>query len=183
MTKQVYQLKITLAGSKPKIWRRVLVSPDLLLADLHRIIQTAMGWTNSHLHLFSDGSTDYAPIEFELEDAKSYAKLRMNKFLKENKDKILYEYDFGDGWRHEILLEKVIAVDEKDHIPVCTGGKRNCPPEDCGGIWGYENLLEIISDPTHEEYEDTIEWLGDEFDPEYFDVVEVNELLSNFKSK
>jgi hypothetical protein len=159
----------------------VLVSPDILLGDLHQIIQVTMGWTNSHLHLFKDGKVEYAPKEFELEYSKDYGKVKLDKLLKKGKDKILYEYDFGDGWRHDILLEKVIETDEKDQLPRCTGGERNCPPEDCGGIWGYADVLETIADPAHEEYGDMLEWLGDEFDPEYFDMEEINKSLNNFR--
>lgn len=177
MTKQIYQLQITLVDSKPKIWRKILVNPDTLLVDLHRIIQTTMGWTNSHLHLFNDGIYEYAPKEFEVEDTKNSRTIKLNKILKKEKQCILYEYDFGDGWEHEILLEKIIEDDEKNQIPGCIGGKRNCPPEDCGGIWGYVDLLKIISDKKNKEYKETMTWLGGEFDPEYFNMTEINKLL------
>jgi len=177
MTKQVYQLKITLVESKPKIWRKILVNPDVLLVDLHRIIQTTMGWTNSHLHQFNDGNYDYAPKEFELEYSKNSRTVKLNKLMKKEKDVLLYEYDFGDGWEHEIILEKIIEEDEKNQIPRCIDGKQNCPPEDCGGIWGYEDLLKVIKDKKHDEYEKMMEWLGEEFDPDYFNINEVNKLL------
>ena len=175
----IYQLQITLAHSKPKIWRRILVKPDTLLVDLHRIIQSTMGWTNSHLHLFQDDlMNEYAPKEFEVENAKNSRTVKLNTILKKEKHRILYEYDFGDGWEHEIILEKIIKEDEKNQIPRCVDGKRNCPPDDCGGIWGYEELLKVISNPKHKEYKSMIEWLGGKFDPEYFNLNEINKLLS-----
>ena len=178
MSKKVYQVKISLKGISPAIWRRILVVPDISLVDFHRIIQTTMGWSNSHLHLFKNGREEYSPKEFEVEDNKDSRVFKLNKLLKREKNRILYEYDFGDGWEHIILLEKIVEVDEKEQVPKCLKGKRNCPPEDCGGIWGYNDFLKIISNPQHEEYEETMEWCGEEFDPEYFNIQEINELLS-----
>ena len=177
MSKKVYQVKITLKGIKPAIWRRILVGPDTSLVDFHRIIQTTMGWTNSHLHLFKKGHEEYTPKEFEVEDTKNSRAFKLNKLLKCETDRILYEYDFGDGWEHDILLEKIVEVDEKEQVPKCLKGKRNCPPEDCGGIWGYNDFLQIISDPKHEQYEEMMDWWGDEFDPEYFNINDINSLL------
>ena len=177
MTKQIYQIQVVLTNTKPKIWRRLLVNSDILLVDLHRIIQTAMGWTNSHLHLFNDGMTDYAPREFEVEGSRNSRTIKLNSILKKEKSKILYEYDFGDSWNHDIILEKIIKEEETGQIPRCIKGKRNCPPEDCGGTWGYSDLLLTISNPKHEDYESMMEWLGGNFDPEHFDIEEINNNL------
>jgi hypothetical protein len=177
MPKQIYQLQVVLKNTKPKIWRRLLVNSDTLLVDLHRIIQTTMGWTNSHLHRFSDGVTEYAPKELEIEDSKNSRTIKLNTILKKEKSKILYEYDFGDSWNHDIILEKIIKAEETGQIPRCIKGERNCPPEDCGGPWGYIELLQTISDPKHEDYESMIEWLGEKFDPDYFDIDEINQNL------
>ncbi len=97
------------------------------------------------------------------------------------KSKLKYEYDFGDGWLHELLLEKVLPFNENTTLPVCLDGKMACPPEDCGGVWGYGNMLEILKNPSHEEYEETLEWVGEEFDPEDFDLAETNELFEYFR--
>ena len=97
--------------------------------------------------------------------------------LKKEKEKILYEYDFGDSWEHTILLEKIVQNDTSDQLPVCLAGKNNCPPEDCGGVWGYANMIEILSDPKNEEYQDYKDWLGEEFDPALFDKEAINTLL------
>ena len=177
MTKPIYQIQVVLTNTKPKIWRSLLVNSDILLVDLHRIIQTTMGWTNSHLHLFNDGLTDYAPKEFEVEESRNSRTIKLNSILKKEKSKILYEYDFGDSWNHDIILEKIIKEEETGQIPRCIKGKRNCPPEDCGGTWGYNDLLLTISNPKHEDYESMMEWLGGNFDPEYFDIDEINNNL------
>ena len=177
MTKQIYQIHVSLTDIEPKIWRGLLLYSDIFLIDFHRIIQTAMGWTNSHLHQFKAGKMDYAPAEFEIENSKNSRTIKLNSILKKEKSKILYEYDFGDGWYHEIVLQKIIEDDEKGQIPRCIGGNRNCPPEDCGGIGGYIELLRTISNPKHEDYKSMMEWLGGEFDPEYFDIDNINKQL------
>ena len=178
MSGKIYQIKISLSYLKPKIWRRLLIPADILLPDLHKVIQTAMGWTNSHLHQFIDNKKFYClPFEDDEMPSIDYREIKLSRFLKKEKDRLIYEYDFGDGWQHEILLEKILPPDKNFKFPVCLEGKRNCPPEDVGGFGGYENLLEILKNPADDEYESYIEWLGGEFDPEYFDINEVNELL------
>jgi len=177
----VFQIQIALRGFKPKIWRRVLIPADLPMADFHEIIQTTMGWENSHLHQFIKNKTYYSVRRkddmWEERDSVDYSDLKVSDLLKTEKEKLLYEYDFGDGWAHDIVLEKILPFDSKIEYPVCTAGKMCCPPEDCGGIWGYADMLEVLKQPKHEEYESFMEWLGGEFDPEYFDIEEVNELL------
>lgn len=181
MTDTVYQVQVVLRDSEPKIWRRLLVQPDLLLPDFHKVIQTAMGWVNGHLHQFMKDNTFYnepAPEdEMWNERDVDYNDIKISDLLSDEGDQMLYEYDFGDGWEHDIILEKILPADAHTTYPVCIDGKRNCPPEDCGGMGGYAYILEIIKQPEHEEYENYMEWLGDEFDPEYFNINEVNELL------
>ena len=176
----IYQLKISIRNSKPLIWRRILVDAKVLLPDLHKIIQTTMGWGNSHLHQFIKGKIYYSLIDEENEDddfgmQEDYTNIKLSDVLFQEKTKISYEYDFGDGWEHDILLEKI--SDEKISHPICIKGQLACPPEDCGGIWGYYNILEILKDPKHEEYESYKDWLSPDFDPEYFDLEEINEGL------
>ncbi|MDA3905783.1 MAG: plasmid pRiA4b ORF-3 family protein [Bacteroidales bacterium] len=185
MEKTNYQIKISLKNSKPNIWRRIVISSDTSLEDFHKIIQTTMGWTNSHLHQFIKGKTYYlVPLDddndfFGFVETIDYIeeKIIVSDLLVKEKDKIVYEYDFGDGWMHDILLEKILVKDPKLMIPVCLKGKMCCPPEDCGGIWGYYQLLDIIQNPKHSEYEEMIEWLDEDFEPEYFDKEYINELL------
>jgi hypothetical protein len=176
MANQIYQIQISLDHSKPKIWRRILVNSGITLDSLHKIIQIAMGWDGSHMHQFQLEGFDYAPKHFELEGALDSSKFKIEKILLNEKDNMRYEYDFGDGWMHKIKLEKILAYDKSLKLPSCIAGKGNCPPEDCGGIWGYYNLLAIISDPKHEEYEDMLEWYGP-FDPNHFDLDYVNQNL------
>jgi hypothetical protein len=182
MTNKIYQIQISLKDFRPSIWRRILIQPDLPLADFHKVIQTTMGWTNSHLHHFIKNRTFYAKRYHDDDfwdelDNVDYKDLKISDLLKKEKEKIIYEYDFGDSWEHEILLEEITSNDNKIKYPICIKGKMNCPPEDCGGVWGYANILEIINQPDHEEYESCIEWLGEEFDPEYFDKNEINKML------
>jgi len=182
MTNKIYQIQITLKGFRPKIWRRLLIPSDLLLSDFHKVIQTSMGWTNSHLHQFIKNRTFYT-VKMQDDDFwdemdnVDYKNMKVSDLLKKEKDKIVYEYDFGDGWEHDIILEKILPSDSNAKYPTCLNGKMNCPMEDCGGVWGYSDMLEILKNPDHEEYENYIEWLGEKFDPEYFNKDEVNELL------
>lgn len=174
----VYQLKVTLKGSKPPIWRRIQVTGDTTLSKLHRILQTAFGWTESHLHQFIVDGEYYSDPEFDLEDARSEQRVSLAKLGLGEGDKLTYEYDFGDSWEHVIAVEKVLPRDKAQKYPVATAGKRNGPPEDSGGIWGYqESFIEAIRDPDHPDHEDMIEWIGGEFDPEHFDLEELNEEL------
>lgn len=182
MTDKIYQVQIALKGFKPKVWRRLLIPSNLLLSDFHKIIQTSMGWTNSHLHQFIKNRTFYTEKVqdddfWDEMNNVDYENIKISDLLKKEKDKIIYEYDFGDCWEHDIILEKILPLDANTKYPLCLTGKMNCPPEDCGGIWGYSDMLEILQKPDHEEYESYIEWLGEKFDPEYFNKDEVNELL------
>lgn len=182
MPKKIYQIQIALQGSKPKIWRRVLIPSDLLLSEFHMIIQITMGWTNSHLHHFIQDRTFYTVRRqdddwWDEMNNVDYKKIKISDLLQKEKEKIIYEYDFGDGWEHDIVLEKIVPIDNQSKYPICLAGKMNCPPEDCGGVWGYSDMLEVLQDPEHENYESYIEWIGEEFDPEYFDKNEVNILL------
>ena len=172
---RVYLLKITLKDSKPPIWRRVEVADDITLAQLHQIIQVAMGWTDSHLHQFSLGRTDYGvPHPDDGGEVRDERRYKLNQLLTAPKQKLNYEYDFGDSWTHELLLEQVREPEPGVTYPRCITGKRACPPEDCGGVWGYADFLEAIADPDHPEHDELLEWVGGEFDPAAFDVDEVN---------
>jgi hypothetical protein len=175
---QIYELEIELLRIEPKIWRRVLVPGTITLAQLHEVIQIAMGWTNSHLHEFIVGAHCYSDPDFELEDAKSEYRYRLARLAPRVSNTIAYKYDFGDGWEHQIRVE-FITEDDKRYPgkPVCLEGERNCPPEDCGGPWGYQTFLEAISNRKHEQHKELLTWIGGSFDPEYFDLDEVNTAL------
>ena len=181
----IYQLKVTLNGFRPPIWRRLLVPGNINLGSFHVVLQIVMGWTNSHLHQFISGRTMYGipddefggGFDLEIEDENKY---NLSQLLKKEKDFLKYEYDFGDGWEHKIILEKILPYESSVKVPSCIKGKRACPPEDCGGIWGYHDLIEVINDISHPEHKEMLEWLGGDFDPEYFDVNEINEILSKY---
>jgi len=175
---QVYQIKVTLKGIRPPIWRRLLVPGNIDLYELHNIIQVAMGWENYHLHQFIiDGEYFSIPSEDDWEPVKDERKIRLSRVAPFERRKFVYEYDFGDSWEHEILVEKIMDPVPGQVYPVCIKGKRACPPEDVGGVPGYYGFLEAIHDPNHEWHEEYSEWIGDEFDPEKFDLDKVNAML------
>lgn len=176
----IYQFKITLKESKPPIWRQIQVPETYTFWDLHVAIQDAFGWEDYHLH------------EFEIQQLTSKEKIIIGipnedfgqEILPDWKQKISdyftlknnsadYIYDFGDDWLHSIILEKILPSEKKINYPRCINGKRACPPEDCGGIWGYEEFLEAIKDPKHEQHKEMKEWIGGDFDPEYFNPSEI----------
>lgn len=178
----VYQLKITLKDSKPPIWRRLLVPGDTTLARLHRIIQEAMGWWDYHLHQFIVGGVYYGePSPDDWHEVNDERRIRLSQIAPSEKSRFVYEYDFGDDWIHTVQVEKVLPPNPEQKLPVCVKGKRACPPEDVGGIWGYDSFLEAISDPNHEEHASYLEWIGGSFDPEAFDVDEANARLQKLR--
>ncbi len=177
MSQEIFQIKISLKGSKPLIWRRVLVFSDTPLTKFHHIIINSMGWDGYHLHQFIHKGNYYTSSdEFSgaIDDTIDYSKkkVKLNYFLQKEKDNFDYEYDFGDSWMHKIVLEKILPIDPAIKYPTCIAGAMCCPPEDCGGIYGYYHILEILKDPSHPEYEDYKEEYED-FDPEDFDAEDV----------
>ncbi len=178
LSDRIYRLKITLRDISPPIWRRVEVKGNSSLYKLHQVIQESFGWFDSHLHQFIvDGEfygESFPDADFEL---KSGRRFKLFQAAPAAGDKFLYEYDFGDGWLHEIKVEAIEEAGAGVTYPRCTKGKRSCPPEDVGGPWGYENFLEAINDPDHDEHEEYLEWVGGSFDPEDFDLKAVNSEL------
>lgn len=170
MAGEVFQFKIVLQGTKPPIWRRIQILEECSFWDLHVAIQDAMGWKDCHLHIFSLPCGDVGiPDDCGFDDVETKAGWQTS--VKENMkvgDSVHYIYDFGDGWTHKVTLEKVLKPDPALTYPVCVTGKRACPPEDCGGPYGYGDLLDILSDAKHPEHEEMLDWMGDEFDSESF---------------
>lgn len=182
----VYQLKIVLVGVRPQIWRRVQVPADIDLDDLHLVLQAAMGWTNSHLHSFMFGEHRYTmPYEegdleeLQMEDEREVC---LSERRTRPKETFAYDYDFGDNWQHLVTLEKVLPAAPEEKYPLCLDGKRACPPEDCGGVWGYANLLKVLRNPAHPEYKDMRAWAGRKFDPEVLDVTQFSKNLRKLRS-
>jgi hypothetical protein len=178
----IYQIKITLRGSHPPIWRRVLVPGRFSLYKLHQVIQLAMGWYDGHLHQFIiDGEYYQLPNPDDLERSPDERRFKLSQIAPYEKRKFVYEYDFGDSWEHELLVEKIQEAEPDTKYPCCIKGKRACPPEDVGGIWGYGAFLEALADPKHEEHDTYLEWIGGSFDPEAFSLDEVNQALRRVK--
>lgn len=177
----VLQLEVTLLDTNPPIWRRVLVDGGSTLDRLHEVIQAAFGWWNYHLHEFEVGAKRYGvpdPEESWGEPLQDEGRARLDAIAREHSS-FRYTYDFGDGWEHRVVVEKVLPQDTATTVPACIGGRRACPPEDCGGTWGYRELLEILADPTHPEHEERLEWLGRTLDPDAFDPSEFEDNLRN----
>ena len=181
----IYQIKVTLLGTKPPIWRRLHVPSNANLAWFHAVLQVTVGWTNSHLHHFITSDSRYSDlqdndeIDFGEKPNREEAKASISSVLPQKGARIIYEYDFGDSWRHEVKLEKILAREgmAEENFAVCMAGARSCPPEDCGGIWGYANLLEALKDRKHPEHREMLEWLGRPIDPEFLDLNHTNKWL------
>jgi hypothetical protein len=180
------QLKVVLLGSKPSIWRRLQVPGNASLGWLHAVLQTAMGWTNSHLHHFLTQDARYSDprhnedMGFGDEPDRNEAKATLLQVAPEEGAQFVYEYDFGDSWEHEITVEKILPS-AGGTVALCLDGAYACPPEDCGGIWGYAHLLKVLKNPKHPEHKSMKEWIGGGFDRDAFDRTKVNLWLSKLK--
>jgi len=189
----IYQLKISLADSKPMIWRRILIPSDFTFRDLHNAIQDCMDWLDYHLYVFrvknpltkakvDIGKPSPDDLMFGIKILPD-TKVEISRYLSENNTTAEYEYDFGDSWLHAIKLEKILAASPGEKYPKCIAGKMACPPEDSGGIPGYYNLLSIMKDPKHEEHKEVLGWMGKDFDPDYFNPDDVVFTETRKKSK
>lgn len=184
----IFQIKVTLLRIKPPIWRRLLVSSNTTLADLHIILQVAMGWGDSHLHMFTIGERSfsnpfYPELLAELQALDSTT-VHLSDLIplqrpqdRKSRPVMKYEYDFGDGWDHRLEFEDVLTPEPGQKTPICIKGARACPPEDCGGPYLYPEFLAALKDPAHPEHETYTEWIGAGFDPEAFDLKETNDRI------
>jgi len=206
----IHELKITLCGPKPPVWRRFAVPSDVTLAELHEIAQIVMGWEDCHMHDFRLKTGKRKPDPHELAslmcagrwdeiatanrserifndagfdglDGEDEDLVALGELCPRPKAKLVYEYDFGDGWEHTIEVIRVHGAEPNTRYPKCLAGKRACPPEDSGGVWGYYAKLEALADPKHPDHEDVAEWMDPEFDPAAFDIDEVNQLLGDWR--
>jgi hypothetical protein len=176
---KIFELDIVLAEVQPQVRRRVQIPGEVNLAVLHEVVQSAMGWTNSHMHDFQFRGQCYGSTDPErgLAEGIDERKVRLNQLLVRVGAKMVYTYDFGDSWEHAIVLEKCLPVDPNMAYPACTGGRGACPPEDCGGVGGFYNLLEALQNPRHPEHEELLEWVGKDYDPERFSIEAINRIL------
>jgi hypothetical protein len=178
----VYQLHIRLAYIEPPIWRRIVVQGQVTLFGLHRMLQVVMGWENYHLHQFIVGKTYYGEPDPEYgEGMKDDRRVRLQKIAREKGASFIYEYDFGDSWQHVITVEDMEPWTPNSLAPRCLDGARACPPEDSGGVGGYEHLLEVLRDRRNPEYKELRAWAGTHFDPELFSLQAVNSALANLR--
>jgi pRiA4b ORF-3-like protein len=181
-----WQLRIELLGVVPAVWRRVIVRETILLPQLHRVFQTALGWTNSHLHEFVIGGVRYGDLDPDSAEELEHVDEKHTVLVKAlglDARCFDYVYDFGDNWHHIVVVE-----DRLPHAGVapslvhCSDGANCCPPEDVGSSYGYAEFLEAIADPAHEDHDQFLTWVGGHFDPKHFDLDATNLALSKIKT-
>lgn len=174
----MYQLKISLNGSKPSIWRRILVGGKTPLDELERVIKTSMGWAGGHMHDFCFDGIYYGSPENQDElGFEDETEVTLQDLITKSKSSFTYTYDFGDNWLHKITVEDIMDADPECAYPVCIKGAGACPPDDCGGILGYYRMLEALRDPKHPEHRSIRNWVGYEFDPAEFSLNWINKQL------
>ena len=174
----LYTLKVTLRDIRPPIWRRIEAPAGLTLLELHHLLQVAFGWTDSHLHQFIHEGLHYGAPDREFGmPFISERRTRLGDLLMQPKQRLTYEYDFGDGWEHDVVLETIGEPGAGLRYPRVIDGKRACPPEDVGGVPGYEEFVAVLRDPMHDEHQGMLAWAGGRFDPEEFDLIDVNDRL------
>lgn len=179
----IYQIKITLLGTKPPIWRRLAVPASMSLAKLHDVLQTAMGWHDCHMHEFRAGGRHFGKpdpedLDMGMPPVENERTIKLSSVLWRPGAKMIYTYDFGDNWEHAIVLEKQLPLLPDVSYPICIDGNLACPPDDCGGIPGFYDLLDAVANPNHERHEELSDWIGEDFDPQAFSVDSVNQKLA-----
>ena len=177
----IYQIRITLLGLRPPVWRTLWVASDIRLTDFNVVLQVTMGWSNIHLHEFERNDQRYGIPDPDFpDDTCREADFQLDDLLQEAGDSLSYRYDFGDDWVHRVRLEKVLAFDERFALPLCLRGKRACPLENVGGTPGYKDFLATFSDPAHPGHTELLAWIDGAFDPEAFDVRQTNDALGEY---
>jgi len=176
---KLYELHVELEDIEPLIWRRILVPGSIKLPKLHDLLQLVMGWSDSHLHSFEVGHKTFSLAHEEMEDLHilDERKYTLGRVLGESVREFVYEYDFGDSWRHRIKVKPVPQPNTDWFYPLCIAGERAAPPDDVGGVTGYLEFLSAIQDPKHDEHESMLTWIGGAFDPEGFDLNAINRVL------
>lgn len=182
----VFELRVELAVIEPPIWRRLLVRADITLPDLHQVLQSAMPWQDCHLHQFLDGDRCYMARSPDGDKSPGEIDERgvpFSRLLDRVGKTCLYEYAFGDGWEHRIRLESIRQLQPGETSPACLDGARACPPEDCGGPLGYQDLLEAVAGGRSTRHKDLREWIGGSFDAKRFDRAAVNRTLALLRAR
>jgi len=181
----IFRVHVSLLNIEPPIWRCIELTSQTTLKQFHRILQIAMGWTNSHLHEFIVGRQRYGTPDLHYDgpsEVIAEGKVHLSKVLPVLEARILYVYDFGDYWQHSVHLEAVLSAQPGIDYPRVLDGARSCPPEDCGGTTGYADLVDILLDPTHEDFQQMREWVGEEFDAEVLHLEKINARLRRNRS-
>ena len=177
----IVTLKTALVGAKPPIWRRLEVPASYHLGELHSTLNAAMGWLDSHLHQFDIDGRKYSisddDIWIDVDPPLPEESVTLADLVRAGVKRFGYWYDFGDSWHHDVSIEKTGPAEKGVFYPRCVAGRRACPPEDCGGLWGFAEFQEVMADPRHSEHDELKEWYGGEFDPEAFSAEEVSKLL------
>jgi hypothetical protein len=178
-TPKLYELHVELEDIQPRIWRKILVPGSIKLTKLHDLLQLVMGWNNSHLHSFQFGKRVFSGRPAELEDLNMLdgSRYTLEAVLDDLLSEFIYDYDFGDSWRHLIQPKLVSKPSSEWFYPLCIAGERAAPPDDVGGTPGYLEFLNAIGNPQHPEHEDMLIWIGGAFDPEGFDLNAINRTL------
>jgi hypothetical protein len=179
-SRTVHQMKVTLRDIKPPIWRRIVIPSDYRLDEVAALILEAMGWNNTHLHAFFIGDRSYDQPFPDAPEALDERQFTLREVFDEVGTRMRFDYDFGDGWEHDVVLEAVRLETKAEREPLCLAGKRACPPEDCGGPHGYENLIRIIEEgPSSDWDRELVDWLPPGYDPKLFDAGEATEAMQN----
>lgn len=184
-TPTVFQLRIKLKDVEPEIWRRLLVHSDIALGQLHFVLNEAMGWTCSHLHSFALSDRTFGDPELDEDDELEFEdehQITLESLVSEGQV-LRYDYDFGDGWKHEVRVETCFPCDERLSYPLCIAGARACPPEDCGGLPGFESLLRSLANPNAPDHDEVVTWVGGYFDPDGFDLNRTNQAIRALKPR
>ncbi len=176
-SKQIYQLKVSLKGFTPSIWRKLQVAGNITLSELHRTLQIVMGWGNYHHYQFIIDGVIYSQPDSANSTIKAAAETILSQLVHNEGDRFIYLYDLADDWQHVVEVEKILPLKPEVDYPLCLAGQRACPPEECGGILEYSNLLEILQNPEYPDYPEIMEHFGGHFDPEAFDLARVNRAL------
>ncbi len=181
-TTKIYTLRMELEGIEPLIWRRLQVPAAITLPRLHSVLQVVMGWTDSHLHSFQIGDREYSNAE-DLDELNMFdvKGRKLNALLGDTIREFGYRYDFGDSWEHRIVVELIAEAKPDWPYPLCVAGERAGPPEDVGGVGGYQDFVAAIANPEHEEHENLLVWIGGAFDPGGFDINSVNRGLRRLR--
>ena len=181
---EIIQLKISLTHSKPLIWRQILIHKDITFFELHHIIQIVMGWGSYHLYEFKLEGYRIGEVDEEeknngygSDEVLDSTTIKISDVVTQSKDIINYLYDFGDGWKHRLKVEKFHGIDKVLNYPNCIDGQMNCPPEDCGGIGSFYHCIDVLKDKKHPDHKEVNQWFNKKYNPEQFDKEKINRKL------